>query len=88
MVRFDRAVFSGGEVRFDRAEFSGGEVRFDHAKFSGGEVSLDRARFADGTVNFSHAAHWAHPPVFSWDGEPPAGVALPVQPPGEPQGKL
>jgi hypothetical protein len=26
--------------------------------------------------------------MFSWDGGPPLGVALPVQPPGEPQGKL
>ena len=87
-VSFGGARFVGGEVRFGGAEFSGGTVSFTGAGFSGSEVSFARAEFSGGTVDFSRAAGWAHPPMFSWDGGPPLGVALPVQPPGEPQGKL
>ena len=75
-------------VDFGGAVFSGGRVRFYDAKFSGGEVDFGSARFSGGTVDFSGAARWTHPPMFSWDGEPPPGVALPVQPPGEPHGRL
>jgi uncharacterized protein YjbI with pentapeptide repeats len=86
-VRFG-ALFSGGEVYFSGAEFSGGTVDFGGAEFSGGLVRFVSSRFSGSTVDFSGAARWTHPPMFSWDGEPPPGVALPVQPPGEPQGKL
>jgi uncharacterized protein YjbI with pentapeptide repeats len=79
-VGFDHAGFSGGTVSFDHAGFSGGTVSFDHAGFSGGTVSFDHAEFSGGEVDFSGATRWSHPPVFSWDDKPPAGVALPVQP--------
>src|SRR6266550_125694 len=91
-VRFNRAKFSGGEVYFGRAEFSGGTVSFTGARFSGGEVSFsdgvvfsggevrfDDAQFSGGEVNFSGSVDWSHPPIFSWDGQPPTGVVLPVQ---------
>jgi len=85
---FRGAEFADGTVTFESARFSGGEVDFGRAEFSGGEVDFGRAEFSGGTVDFSRARHWPHPPMFSWDGEPPTGVMLPVQPPGEPQGKL
>lgn len=98
-VRFNRAKFSGGTIRFDHAEFSGGTVslrdielpsgsiRFGGARFSGGDVVF-RAQLSGGEVNFSSSVDWSHPPVFSWDGQPPTGVVLPVQPPGEHRGTL
>ncbi len=76
-VSFVHVVFSGGRVGFDRAVFSGGRVGFDLAVFSGGFVSFDAAVFSGGEVSFEHAKRWSHPPVFGWDGKPPAGVLLP-----------
>jgi hypothetical protein len=87
-VDFGNAVFFGGIVDFGGAVFSDGEVSFGNARFPSGAVSFARAVFSGGTVDFSHARSWTHPPMFSWDGEPPSGVALPVRPPGEPQGTL
>jgi len=75
-VRFNYARFSGGQVRFDAARFSGGQVRFGCAEFSGALVSFD-AQFSGGQLDFGLAKLWSHPPVFGWDGEPPAGVLLP-----------
>ena len=74
------ARFSGGEVGFGFAEFSGGEVSFGDAGFSGGEVSFGGAGFTGGEVSFGDVRRWSHPPTFSWDGKPPTGVVLPVQP--------
>jgi uncharacterized protein YjbI with pentapeptide repeats len=88
LVSFSRVGFSGGEVGFRGARFSGGVVDFDHAEFSGGAVGFEGAVFSGGAVRFADASRWSHPPMFSWDGEPPAGVVLPVQPPEETRGKL
>ena len=79
-VSFFNARFSGGEVGFGFAEFSGGEVSFGGAGFSGGEVSFGGAGFTGGEVSFGDVRRWSHPPTFSWDGKPPTGVVLPVQP--------
>jgi uncharacterized protein YjbI with pentapeptide repeats len=79
-VHFSSAQFSGGEVGFVGAGFSGGEVGFSSAQFSGGEVGFVGAVFSGGQVDFAHARRWSHPPMFSWDSKPPAGVVLPVQP--------
>lgn len=100
-IRFDGARFSGGTINFTGARFCGGEVSFSDgvvfsggmvtfggAVFSGGTVSFGGAVFSGGEVNFSGAADWSNPPVFSWDGQPPTGVVLPVQPSGEHGGKL
>ena len=81
-------MFSGGTVSFDSAKFSGGEVSFGLAGFSGGTVSFDGAVFSGGEVRFDDVRRWSHPPTFSWDGKPPTGVVLPVQPPEETRGKL
>jgi uncharacterized protein YjbI with pentapeptide repeats len=87
-VDFGGAVFSGGDVSFYRAEFSGGKVSFNRAEFSGGRVSFNRAEFSGGQVDFSSARRWSSPPMFSWDGEPPTGVVLPVQPSEETRDEL
>jgi hypothetical protein len=87
-IRFDGAEFSGGAVNFYRAKFSGGRVDFDAAQFSGGDVNFGGAVFAGGEVNFAGAMDWSHPPTFSWEGRPPVGVALPVQPSEERKDKL
>jgi Pentapeptide repeats (9 copies) len=86
-IRFDGAGFSGSTVNFNRAKFSGGKVSFDAAQFSGGEVSFSGAMFSGGEVSFFGAKDWSHPPTFSWEGKPPAGVVLPVQPSEERNGK-
>jgi Caspase domain len=86
-VNFIRARFSG-TVNCVRAEFSGGAVSFDGARFSGATVSLKGAVFSGGTVVFAHVRRWSHPPMFSWDGEAPAGVVLPVQPVEETRSQL
>ena len=77
-VYFHGAVFSGGEVSFRYVEFSSGEVYFTEAEFSGGEVNFGRAKFLGGTVDFGGAGSWSQPPVFDWEGPPPAGVVLPA----------
>jgi hypothetical protein len=87
-IRFDGAEFSGGAVNFNRARFSGGTVSFDAAQFSGGDVSFGGAVFSGGEVSFVGAMDWSHPPTFSWEGKPPAGVMLPVQLSEERKGKL
>ena len=74
---FNAARFSGGNVLFNGAEFSGGLVSFYSAEFSGGEVSFGGAKFSGGQVTFIDTEFRSHPPVFGWDGEPPAGVVLP-----------
>jgi uncharacterized protein YjbI with pentapeptide repeats len=79
-VRFSNAVFSGGTVDFSNAWFAGGWVGFGYAVFSGGTVDFAGAEFSGGTVDFARARRWSHPPMFSWDGEPPTGVLLPVKP--------
>lgn len=91
-VHFDRAVFdlgggveSSGGVIFDSAVFSGGEVRFGGAEFSGGTVSFRGAQFSGGRVDFTTVKRRFdrpddRPPIFSWDGKPPAGVELPELP--------
>ncbi len=76
-VDFFGAEFSGGEVDFNGAKFSGGEIDFNGAKFSGGRVEFHGAEFCGSQVDFAAAELWSHPPVFGWDGEPPAGVVLP-----------
>ena len=96
-VRFSSAVFSGGEVSFGSVwstsviEYPGQQVPFDLARFhgaefSGAQVSFDLAKFSGGQVSFADVGLWSHPPMFSWDGKPPAGVVLPVQPPEETKG--
>ena len=87
-VSFHRAAFSGSTVYFAEAKFSGGTVDLTNAALSGGEVGFDRARFSGGTVSFAEARNWADPPTFSWDGKPPRGLVLPVQPSDETRGKL
>jgi uncharacterized protein YjbI with pentapeptide repeats len=91
-IGFQRARFSGGQVSFRDAEFSGatvgfggarfsdGQVDFGDAEFSGGQVSFGGTVFSGGRVDFSGARRWSHPPMFNWDGKPPEGVVLPVQP--------
>jgi uncharacterized protein YjbI with pentapeptide repeats len=80
-VGFNHAKFFGGQVSFGvsfaRAVFSGGRVSFGSAKFSGSQVDFDHAEFSGSQVDFSGAGLWSHPPVFGWDGGPPAGVLLP-----------
>jgi hypothetical protein len=44
------------------------------------EISFDNAEFSGGQFRFSGAGRWSDPPMFSWDGRPPAGVVLPDQP--------
>jgi hypothetical protein len=80
---FSGAQFSGGIVLFNGAVFSGGRVDFNHAGFSGGRVDFNHAGFSGGEVSFSNVRRWSHPPIFSWDGKPPTGVVLPVEPSGE-----
>ena len=87
-VSFDGARFSGGTVDFGRTGFSAGTVSFDDAGFSGAQVGFDRAEFSGGRVDFARIRRWSHPPMFSWDGEPPAGVILPVQPIEETKSQL
>jgi uncharacterized protein YjbI with pentapeptide repeats len=88
-VAFYGAKFSGSTVSFREAVFSGGEVSFGlDAEFSGGTVDFRRAVFSGARVDFSGASRWSHPPMFSWDGKPPTGVVLPVQPPEETRGEL
>ena len=53
-----------------------------------GEVRFDGAGFSGGTVDSSGARRWSHPPMFSWDGKPPTGVVLPVEPSEETKGEL
>jgi uncharacterized protein YjbI with pentapeptide repeats len=77
-VSFGGATFTGGEVEFTSAKFSGGTVVFSDAEFSGDAVSFYGAKFSGGTVNFSEVENWSHPPLFDWDGKPPAGVTLPA----------
>ena len=84
-VSFGGAGFSGGEVSFGGARFSGGTVSFGGAEFSGGTVSFDRRRVLRRRGQLRRrrvlrrhgrllpCAGWAHPPMFSWDGEPPLG---------------
>ena len=83
---FTGVVFDGGD--FSGARFSSGRADFSLAEFSGGTVNFDHARFLGGTVNFSGRQHWSHPPIFSWDGNPPTGVVLPVQSSEETRGNL
>jgi len=75
---FTGARFSEGIVRFNGASFVGSEVVFSGAEFSGGTVSFAGAKFSGGTVDFSGARRWSQPPVFDWEGGPPAGVMLPA----------
>ena len=87
-VSFDYAQFIGGTVDFRSARFSGGRVRFSGAEFSGCTVRFTGAVFSGGQVDFASAQRWSHPPMFSWDGKPPTGVVLPVQPSEETRGEL
>ncbi len=87
-VDFTDTEFSGGEVSFGGAKFSRGTVNFYNARFSGGTVHFGGAEFSGGTVDFSGARRWSHPPTFSWDGKPPTGVVLPVEPSEETKGEL
>jgi len=88
-VYFDRAQFCGGIVSFDGAQFSAGRVSFRVAVFSGSFVSFDGAVFDGGTVNLSVAAFnggtvdfslaiGMEPVLFSFQGDPPAGLILPA----------
>jgi uncharacterized protein YjbI with pentapeptide repeats len=79
LIDFGGAEFSGGTVSFGSARFSGGTVDFARAGFSGGAIDFEDAEFSGGFVDFASAGNWAHPPTFSWDGKPPAGVTLPAQ---------
>lgn len=69
--------FRGGTVNFSGAEFYGSEVGFIGAKFSGSTVNFSGAEFSGSTVTFRFPADWSEPPVFDWDGLPPARVELP-----------
>ena len=77
-VDFTNAKFADGLADFSLAKFSGGRVSFSGAEFSGGTVSFTRAEFSGGLVDFSEVENWSHPPLFDWDGKPPAGVTLPA----------
>jgi uncharacterized protein YjbI with pentapeptide repeats len=77
-VEFGEAKFSGGQVDFSGAEFSRGRVGFRYAKFSGGQVDFRGAKFSGGRVDFGRRGDWSQPPVFDWEGAPPAGVMLPA----------
>ena len=77
-VDFSGADFTGGEVVFRSAGFTGGMVNFSNALFSGGTVNFSDALFSGGTVNFRDPRGWSPPPVFNWEGTPPAGVMLPA----------
>ena len=87
-VSFNYARFSGSMVSFGFTVFSGGTLDFGDARFVGGQVSFSSAVFSGGTLDFARARLWSHPPMFSWDGEPPAGVVLPVQPSDETRSQL
>jgi hypothetical protein len=78
VVFFHEAGFSGGTVNFTGAVFPGGLVFFNEAGFFGGTVDFRYAGFSGGKVDFSGARRWSRPPMFSWDGKPPAGVVLPA----------
>jgi hypothetical protein len=45
-------------------------------------------RFSGDQVRFSGAGRWSDSPMFSWNGKPTAGVALPDQPSSERKGEL
>jgi uncharacterized protein YjbI with pentapeptide repeats len=77
-VFFGKTEFPGGTVSFANAEFSGGMVFFGKTEFSGGTVAFNGAEFSGGSVDFSDASEWSRPPLFDWDGTPPAGVMLPT----------
>ena len=77
-VDFIHTEFSGAEVYFTGAAFSGAEVFFGGAAFSGAEVDFGRAAFSGGSIDLEDSRDWSHPPVFDWDGTPPAGVTLPT----------
>jgi len=101
-VSFDGADFSGATVSFGTFSLAGlpdttvnfirarlpDRVDCVRARFSGAAVSFDGAEFCGGTVDFARVRRWSHPPMFSWDGEPPAGVVLPVQPVKETRSQL
>lgn len=76
-VYFTNATFSSGWADFTNAKFSGGRVDFNDARFSGGRVDFSGAVFSGGEVDFGDAGVWSHPPLFDWNGEPPAWVTLP-----------
>jgi hypothetical protein len=79
-ISFIGATFSGAKVDFGTAKFTGGYSCFSDASFAAGEVDFAHARFLGGEVDFGDARNWSHPPMFSWDGNPPVGVVLPAQP--------
>ena len=81
-------MFHGCTVDFSRARFSGSRVSFDNARFSGGQVYFTDAEFSGGQVNFAQVQRWSDPPTFSWNGEPPTTVVLPVQPSEETRSQL
>ena len=68
---FTGAVFDGGD--FTSARFSGGTVNFSGAEFSGGMVNFSGAKFPGGTVDFRGPRSGSRPPLFDWEGAPPAG---------------
>jgi hypothetical protein len=84
VIRVITAHLSGGATvswqglnfDFTGAEFSGGTVDFGGAQFSGGAVDFSRVQFSGGAVDFAKAETWSHPPLFDWNGKPPAGVML------------
>ena len=78
-VDFGGVEFSAGEVSFEKAVFSAGRISFNEAEFSGSRVSFEDAIFSGGQVDFADPKLWSHPPVFGWNGTPPAEVVLPDQ---------
>ena len=76
-VVFSGAGFVGGNVDFSNARFTSGSVIFWNARFSGGTVDFRDTEFSGGGVDFTTAKDWSVPPVFSWNGTPPAGVHFP-----------
>jgi uncharacterized protein YjbI with pentapeptide repeats len=78
-VVFSGAGFVGGNVDFSDARFTSGSVIFWNARFSGGTVDFRDTEFSGGGVDFTKAKDWSVPPIFSWNGTPPAGVTLPEE---------
>jgi hypothetical protein len=59
-------------------------TRIDTARVRPVQSAAGRSsRFWAGRVDFTGAIRWSRPPMFTWNGKPPAGVVLPVQPPKE-----
>jgi uncharacterized protein YjbI with pentapeptide repeats len=75
-VHFYGTAFTGGAVAFT-GDVAGGTIDFEGAGFIRGVVDFRGAKFTGGTVDLAKARVWPCPPLFDWNGGPPAGVMLP-----------